>query len=112
MPRFALELPSGGSVEYGLDLSVEPEWFADVFDESGKIVETFDALSPGYDHERPVRSLLEFLGTASDLFDQEDINEAVSRLIHTLPEDLPDHLLVVGCVIENLRRAADEGREE
>ena len=112
MPRYTLDLPTGGSAEYGLDLSVEHEWFVDVIDESGKIVETFDATSPSYDHERPVRSLLEFLGASSDLFDEEDVKEAVSLLIHTLVEELPDHLRIVGGVIENLRRAADEGREE
>ncbi len=112
MPRYILDFPSGGSVEYGIDLSIEPEWFADVLDASGRTVETFDASSPSYDHERPVRSLLEFLGATSDLFDEEDVQEATSLLVHSLLEDLPDHLLTVGAVIENLRRAADEGREE
>ena len=112
MPRYTLDLPTGGSVEYGLDLSIEPEWFVDVLDESGKVIDTFGSDSPSYDHERPVRSLLEFLGSTSDLFDGEDADEAVlCCLVHTLPA-LPDHLIVVGTVIENLRRAADEGREE
>lgn len=111
MPRYALDLPSGGSVEYGFDLT-EAEWYADVCDQSGKVVETFDSSSPGYDHERPVRSLLEFIGSTSDLFDEEDVQEATSLLVHTLVEELSDHLLVVGSVIENLRRAADESREE
>lgn len=112
MPRYTLDLPSGGSVEYGLDLSLEPEWFADVLDEAGKVVATFDSSSPSYDPERPVMSLLEFLGASSDLFDEEDVREATSLLVHLLLEELPDHLLTVGAVIENLRRAADEGREE
>lgn len=112
MPRYTLDLPTGGSVEYGLDLTVEPEWYADVCDDSGKIVETFDATSPSYDHERPVRSLLEFIGSTSDLFDSEDVDETLSLLVHRLVEGLPDRLLIVGAVIENLRRAAEEGREE
>lgn len=88
MPRYALDVPSGGSVEYGLDLSVGAEWFVDRLDESGKIVETFDSSSTGYDPERPVRSLLEFIGATSDLFDADDVNEAVLCLVHTFPEEL------------------------
>jgi hypothetical protein len=107
--RYKLELESG-SLIYGWDHALG--FWGEHLDERGREIENYDAISSGYDHARPLHGLLLFLGRISEMFGEDDISESAILMVHTMPEDLPDHLLAVGSVIENLRRAADQGREE
>jgi hypothetical protein len=104
--RYRLELQSG-SLIYGWDHALG--FFGEHLDERGREVETYDAISPGYDHARPLKGLLIFLGRISEMFDEDDISECAVLMVHTVPEELPDHLRTAGEVICNVRNAADMG---
>jgi len=104
--RYTLEVQTG-AVIYGWDRALG--FFAEHTDEGGRVLETYDAISSGYDHARPLRGLLDFVSRISERFDRDDIDECALLLIHTLPEELPDHLRAAGEVITNLRIAADVG---
>lgn len=104
--KYKLELESG-SLVYGWDHALG--FFGEHLDERGREVDNYDAISSGYDHSRPLKGLLLFLGRISEMFDGSDVEECALLLVHTLPEELPDHLRVAGEVITNLRIAADVG---
>lgn len=104
--RHTLDLQDGSTV-YGWDHVLG--FFGERLDARGRVVDSYDAISPDYDHIHPLRGLLDFLGRVSELFDQNDIDECALLLVHTLPEELPDHLRAAGEVITNIRIAADVG---
>lgn len=106
--RFELELPWGSTLVYGLDTAAGIDWFGELI-ENEKVVDSYDAHCSNYDHARPLRGLLAWLAVTSELWDEEDLNETLERLIHQRPDELPDHLRVLGQIVENLRVAADHG---
>jgi hypothetical protein len=102
--KFVLELDHG-RVEYGLDVALG--WFGAYIDARGHEQKTYDSLSRGYDHERPLRGLLLWLGDSSGLFREEDLNEALVKLADTPSTRLPRRLRHIGEIVINLKRAAD-----
>lgn len=104
--RYTVDLQDGSAV-YGWDHVLG--FFGERLDDRGRVVDSYDAMSSDYDHARPVRGLLDFLARVSELFDRDDIDECALLLVHTLPEDLPEHLRAAGEVITNIRIAADVG---
>lgn len=102
--KYKLELESG-SLVYGWDHALG--FWGEHLDDRGREIENYDAVSSGYDHARPLKGLLLFLGRASEMFDESDVAECALLLVHTLPEELPGHLRRAGEVICNLKVAAD-----
>lgn len=105
--KFVLELESGGRVEYGWDHALG--YFGSLIGDHESELATYDALTRGFDHERPLDGLLRWMATRCAAYSIEDLEEALSLLVHRRPEELPKRLRVVAEVWSDLRAAADCG---
>ncbi len=103
--RFTVEVPDehDAVVRYGFDHALQ--WFGEyVIDD--RVVETYDLITEGYDHARPLAGLLRCMSGVG-VFDEADLEDALTLLIHREVEELPEHLRRIGEVTRNLKRAGD-----
>lgn len=102
--RFCLDLPDG-RLEYGWDEVLS--FYGTRFDERGREVDHHDALTIGYDHGRPLHSLLIWMAQRLDLFDETDVEAGCEWLLQQDGHAPPDHLTTLVEVLDNLRVAAE-----
>ena len=105
--RFTLDLPwSNETLDYGFDASAI-DWFGEIRDEHDCIVFEYNGLHPEYDRTRPLGGLLRWIGSVTDLYDEDALHDTLELLLCLDVTDLPDELRYVGEIVQNLKSAAD-----
>ena len=69
----------------------------------GTQVHEYDRIHPGYDG---LAGALAYL-VAFGFFTEDELHDALDRLVHELPEDMPPKLAEVARVVLNLKQDAD-----
>ena len=110
MPSFRLRHPQrpGVVADYGYDGPSGRGFFVDVR-EGGALIDRYDATyatSASYDRQRPLDGALRFLATWG-FYAADDLEEALGRLLHELPREMPRRLRRIALVVLNVKSAAD-----
>lgn len=91
------------TARYGFDVFLG--FFVDVR-EQRTCVGRYDALTEGYDQRWPLQGALYYL-VEQGFFRRDELEEALVRGQHDLPEEMPRRVRRVAIIVHNFKTAAD-----